>query len=151
MISYLSITATATATLIFFTTLLLSSIITTIHKAEAISVKSTTSKGALQVLLTYPDPIFTKNNTYFNITFIRPDFNTVQVHVLYDFIILNKSEDVVFRSANQTQGWSYTPTGVAIIPYTFETQGKYTIHIRILGINFFPRVPEFADFPIKVE
>lgn len=148
MISYLS---TTTTTLILFTTLLLTSITSTKHNAEAISVKSPTSRGALQVLLTYPDPIITKNNTYFNITFIRPDFNTVQVHVLYDFIILNKSEDVVFRSANQTQGWSYTPTGVAIIPYTFETQGKYTIHIRILGINFFPRVPEFADFPIKVE
>ena len=59
------------------------------------------------------------------------------------------NDNIIFRASNQSgqdQDILYSACGTALIPYKFESTGRYTIHIRILQVNFIPIQPSSYSF-----
>jgi hypothetical protein len=84
--------------------------------------------------------------------FLQKGTDTVQVHIDYDFIILEDNNIEVFKASQQTgQPLLHTAEGIVTIPFTLEEAGNYTIKVSVMGINFIPMATEYADFPVKIE
>jgi hypothetical protein len=78
--------------------------------------------------------------------------DTVQVHIDYDFIILEDNNTEVFKASQQIgQPLLHTAEGIVTILFTLEEVGNYTIKVPVMGINFIPLTTEYADFPVKIE
>jgi hypothetical protein len=115
--------------------------------------KTTTSDGTLDVKLEpSPNQIKSGQETNYKVTFLQKGTDTVQVHIDYDFIILEDNTTEVFKASQQTgQPLLHTAEGIITIPFTLEEPGSYTIRVPVMGINFIPMATEFADFSVKVE
>ena len=114
---------------------------------------SSTSGGTLDVKLeSTPNPIKSGQETNYKVTFLQKGTDTVQVHIDYDFIILEDNNIEVFKASQQIgQPLLHTAEGIVTIPFTSEEAGNYTIKVSVMGINFIPMATEYADFPIKIE
>ena len=114
---------------------------------------SSTSGGTLDVKLeSTPNPIKSGQETNYKVTFLQKGTDTVQVHIDYDFIILEDNNIEVFKAAQQIgQPLLHTAEGIVTIPFTLEEAGNYTIKVSVMGINFIPMATEYADFPVKIE
>ena len=117
------------------------------------SMKKTTSGGALDVVLQpSPEPIGHTAPTSFKVTFLQKGTDKVQPHIDYDFTITNNGKQVFQASqlAGQPGKPLHTAEGAVTIPYTFQSNGDYSINIPVYGILFNPIKPESADFSVKV-
>ena len=114
---------------------------------------SSTSGGTLDVKLeSTSNPIKSGQETNYKVTFLQKGTDTVQVHIDYDFIILEDNNIEVFKASQQTgQPLLHTAEGIVTIPFTSEEAGNYTIKVSVMGINFIPMATEYADFPVKIE
>jgi len=113
-------------------------------------VQSTTG-GSLDVNISpSPEIINTNDEVKFKINFFEPGTNKIQVHVDYDFQILNNGEEVFSAAKQISQPLLHTAEGSVIIPFTFSSPGDYSINIPVLGINFVPINPESAKFEFTV-
>ena len=98
------------------------------------------------------EPSFQTPSNSFKVTFLEPATGLVQVHVDYDFTIIdNISDEIIYKASIETnQPLLHTTEGIVTIPYEFANPGKYAIKIDALGINFIPILPETFTFPLQV-
>ena len=114
-------------------------------------VQSTTD-GSLDVNISpSPEIINTNDEVKFKINFFEPGTNKIQVHVDYDFQILNNGEEIFSAAKQISQPLLHTAEGSVTIPFTFSSPGDYSINIPVLGINFVPINPESAKFEFTVK
>ncbi len=114
------------------------------------------SAGTFKISLDVePFPIEADTQTMFNITFIRLAQPAVlQINVGYDIFILDENNNIIFRASNTTSqiedddDFLFSANGTVNFPYSFESAGNYTMHIKVLRVNFIPIQPEFVAFPI---
>lgn len=113
---------------------------------------SSTNGGSLDVQISaLPTPIISQDETKFKITFFEPNSTTVQVHVDYDLIVSSDNQEIFSASKLTGQPLLHTAEGIVTIPYKFEAPGIYNIKVPVLGINFVPINPEFAEFEVQVK
>lgn len=115
------------------------------------------SAGTFEISLDVdPFPIEAGTQTMLNITFIRlAEPAVIQVNVGYDIFILDENNNIIFRASNTTgQGenddFLFSANGTVNFPYRFESAGDYTVHVKVLRVNFIPIHPEFVTFPLIV-
>ena len=114
-------------------------------------VQSTTD-GSLDVNISpSPEIINTNDEVKFKINFFEPGTDKIQVHVDYDFQILNNGEEIFSAAKQISQPLLHTAEGSVTIPFTFSSPGDYSINIPVLGINFVPINPESAKFEFTVK
>jgi hypothetical protein len=114
-------------------------------------VQSTTG-GSLDVNISpSPEVINTNDEVKFKINFFEPSTDKIQVHVDYDFQILNNGEEIFSAAKQISQPLLHTAEGSVTIPFTFSSPGDYSIKIPVLGINFIPINPEYAKFEFTVK
>jgi hypothetical protein len=110
-----------------------------------------TTGGSLDINITSPEVISTDKEVKFKINFFEPGTDTIQVHVDYDFQVL-KNEKEIFSAAKQiNQPLLHTAEGSITIPFMFSSSGSYSIKIPVLGINFIPINPEYAEFKFVIK
>jgi len=111
-----------------------------------------TSGGSLDVSISpSPEIINTNEQVKFKVDFLEPGTDKIQVHVDYDFQILNNGEEIFSAAKQISQPLLHTAEGSVTIPFTFSSPGLYSINIPVLGINFIPINPESAKFDISVK
>jgi hypothetical protein len=117
-------------------------------------IKKTTSGGSLDISLQpSTQPVHTKAQTQFKVTFLQKGTSKVQPHIDYDFIIMNGSGKAIFQASNETGQAGlpiHTAEGVINIPYKFQNSGNYSIKIPVYGILFNPIRPENTEFMVGV-
>lgn len=121
------------------------------------TMRGISSVGTFEIVLDIePFPIEPDRQTMLNITFIRlAEPPAIQINVGYDVFILDENNNLIFRASNLTgQGeeddFLFSADGIVLFPYRFESTGDYTVHVKVLRVNFIPIHPEFVDFPITV-
>lgn len=113
-----------------------------------------TSSGSLDVRISpSPSEVINANEPVkFKVDFLEPDTDKIQVHVDYDFQVMDNNEKEILSAAKQiSQPLLHTAEGSVTIPFTFLSPGKYSINIPVLGINFIPINPESAKFDFTVK
>ncbi len=111
-----------------------------------------TSGGSLDVSISAsPEVINTNEEVKFKVDFLEPGTDKIQVHVDYDFQILNNEEEIFSAAKQISQPLLHTAEGSVTIPFTFSSPGVYSINIPVLGINFIPINPESAKFDFTVK
>lgn len=111
-----------------------------------------TSDGSLDVSISpSPEVINTNEEVKFKVDFLEPGTDKIQVHVDYDFQILNNGEEIFSAAKQISQPLLHTAEGSVTIPFTFSSPGVYSINIPVLGINFIPINPESAKFDFTVK
>ncbi|HYY70935.1 MAG TPA: hypothetical protein VE595_00865 [Nitrososphaeraceae archaeon] len=114
-------------------------------------VQSTTD-GSLDVSISPSSEVINTNDQVkFKINFFEPGTDKIQVHVDYDFQILNNGEEIFSAAKQISQPLLHTAEGSVTIPFTFSSPGGYSINIPVLGINFVPINPESAKFEFTVK
>jgi hypothetical protein len=114
-------------------------------------VQSTTD-GSLDVNISPSSEVINTNDQVkFKINFFEPGTDKIQVHVDYDFQILNNGEEIFSAAKQISQPLLHTAEGSVTIPFTFSSPGDYSINIPVLGINFVPINPESAKFEFTVK
>ena len=114
-------------------------------------VQSTTD-GSLDVNISPSSEVINTNDQVkFKINFFEPGTDKIQVHVDYDFQILNHGEEIFSAAKQISQPLLHTAEGSVTIPFTFSSPGDYSINIPVLGINFVPINPESAKFEFTVK
>jgi hypothetical protein len=129
--------------------LLIAAFAGTFAYAQESGMKDTTSGGSLDVMVTPTGSLDNNTPTDFKVEFLKPDTDTVQVHIDYNFVI-KKDGQPVFTATPQGQALLHTAEGVVTIPYKFEDTGDYTVEVSVAGINFTPISPETATFDVTV-
>ncbi len=117
--------------------------------ADPKSVQSTNG-GSLDVNISSSQSLDT-NEVKFKINFLEPGTDNIQVHVDYDFQVLNNGEEIFSAAKQISQPLLHTAEGSVTIPFTFSSPGDYSIKIPVLGINFIPINPEYAKFEFTVK
>ena len=116
------------------------------------SLVQSTTGGSLDVNISpSPEVINTNDEVKFKINFFEPGTDKIQVHVDYDFQILNNGEEIFSAAKQISQPLLHTAEGSVTIPFTFSSPGDYSIKIPVLGINFIPINPEYAKFEFTVK
>ena len=111
-----------------------------------------TSGGSLDVSISpSPEVINTNEEVKFKVDFLEPGNDKIQVHVDYDFQILNNGDEIFSAAKQISQPLLHTAEGSVTIPFTFSSPGVYSINIPVLGINFIPLNPESAKFAFTVK
>ena len=121
------------------------------------TLRGISSGGTFEIVLDIePFPIEPDTQTMFNITFIRlAEPAVIQINVGYDVFILNENDNTIFRASNiseqkEQEDFLHSTDGIILFPFRFESTGDYTVHIKVLRVNFVPIHSEFVDFPITV-
>ena len=105
-----------------------------------------TTGGSLDINITSPEVISTDKEVKFKINFLEPGTDKIQVHVDYDFQVFKNGEEVFSAAKQINQPLLHTAEGSVTIPFMFPSPGSYSIKIPVLGINFIPINPEYAEF-----
>jgi hypothetical protein len=132
-----------------------------INNNRVFPMRATSSAGTFEIVLDIESfPIESQKQTMLNLTFIRlAEPAVIQLNVGYDVFILDEDDNIIFRASNQSGQEQeeekkgdvlYSADGIALVPSQFESAGNYTVHVRILQVNFVPIHPEFVAFPITV-
>lgn len=114
-------------------------------------VQSTTGESLDVNISPSPEIINTNDEVKFKINFFEPGTDKIQVHVDYDFQIINNGEEIFSAAKQISQPLLHTAEGSVTIPFTFSSPGDYSINIPVLGINFVPINPESAKFEFTVK
>jgi DNA-binding beta-propeller fold protein YncE len=124
---------------------------------NALCVKSTTSRGTLDVILDpSPQPVVNKDQTNFKVIFLQKGgkgIDKIQDHVDYNFTIAKEGGKKVFEATALSDEPGiplHTAKGIVIIPYKFQETGSYLVNISVYGILFNEIRPESVEFPIQV-
>jgi plastocyanin len=115
--------------------------------------RSNTSLGTLDILLEIsPDPPLVGRSSSFKVSFVYPGSNTLHQHHDYDFRILKGSDQIYSAAAQTGQPLIHNVEGTVSVPYTFKTDGDYTIVVYLAGTGISPTIPtdEEARFRITV-
>jgi hypothetical protein len=126
------------------------------QSSNATPISKLTDGGSLTVKLE-PSPTQIKSNepTQMKISFLQPNTETVQPHIDYDLIVIdNSTNSPIFQASNQTgqPGFPvHTAESIVTIPFTFPSEGSYSIKIPVYGILFNPIPPESAIFDVSVQ
>ena len=110
-----------------------------------------TTGGSLDVNITSPEVINKEKEVKFKINFFEPTTDKIQVHVDYDFQVLNNGKQIFSAAKQINQPLLHTAEGSVTIPFMFSSSGVYSIKIPVLGINFIPINPEYAEFKFVVK
>jgi hypothetical protein len=110
-----------------------------------------TTGGSLDVNITSPEVINKDKEVKFKINFIEPTTDKIQVHVDYDFQVLDNGKEIFSAAKQINQPLLHTAEGSVTIPFVFSSPGVYSIKIPVLGINFIPINPEYAEFKLVVK
>ena len=110
-----------------------------------------TTDGSLDVNITSPEVISTAKEVKFKINFLEPGTDKIQVHVDYDFQVFKNGEEVFSAAKQINQPLLHTAEGSVTIPFMFPSPGSYSIKIPVLGINFIPINPEYAEFKFVIK
>ena len=110
-----------------------------------------TSGGSLDVNITSPEVINKDKEVKFKINFFEPTTDKIQVHVDYDFQVLDNGKEIFSAAKQINQPLLHTAEGSVTIPFMFSSSGVYSIKIPVLGINFIPINPEYAEFNFVVK
>lgn len=110
-----------------------------------------TTGGSLDVNITSPEVISTAKEVKFMINFLEPGTGKIQVHVDYDFQVFKNGEEVFSAAKQINQPLLHTAEGSVTIPFMFPSPGSYSIKIPVLGINFIPINPEYAEFKFVIK
>ena len=110
-----------------------------------------TTGGSLDVNITSPEVINKDKEVKFKINFFEPTTDKIQVHVDYDFQVLNNGKQIFSAAKQINQPLLHTAEGSVTIPFMFSSSGVYSIKIPVLGINFIPINPEYAEFKFVVK
>jgi hypothetical protein len=111
-----------------------------------------TTGGSLDVNITSsPEVISTEKEVKFKINFIEPGTDKIQVHVDYDFQVFKNGVEVFSAAKQINQPLLHTAEGSVTIPFMFPSPGSYSIKIPVLGINFIPINPEYAEFKFVIK
>lgn len=111
-----------------------------------------TTGGSLDVNITSsPEVISTDKEVKFKINFLEPGTDKIQVHVDYDFQVFKNGEEVFSAAKQINQPLLHTAEGSVTIPFMFSSPGSYSIKIPVLGINFIPINPEYAEFKFVIK
>jgi hypothetical protein len=110
-----------------------------------------TTGGSLDINITSPEVISTDKEVKFKINFFEPGTDTIQVHVDYDFQVLKNGKEIFSAAKQINQPLLHTAEGSITIPFMFSSSGSYSIKIPILGINFIPINPEYAEFKFVIK
>jgi hypothetical protein len=123
-------------------------ILTSIMLGQAHAMSSSTSSGSVQVL----EPIWKEDNeAMFKITFHEPDSGSVQRHVDFDLVVIDRKGVQIFSAAESDRQYMlHTNPGFAAIPYKFPEVGSYIVKVYVFGVNFIPTSTEFVEFPFNV-
>lgn len=124
---------------------------------SASTMRAISSAGTFEIVLDIdPFPIESERPTMLNLTFIRlAEPAVIQLNIGYDVFILDENDNVIFRASDMTgqedeEDLLYSANGTALVSYRFESTGYYTVHVKVLQVNFVPIHPEFVSFPITV-
>ncbi|MGZ5489664.1 MAG: hypothetical protein ACXW2E_05005 [Nitrososphaeraceae archaeon] len=110
-----------------------------------------TTGGSLDVNITSPEVINKDKEVKFKINFFEPTTDKIQVHVDYDFQVLDNGKEIFSAAKQINQPLLHTAEGSVTIPFMFSSSGVYSIKIPVLGINFIPLNPEYAEFKFVVK
>ena len=110
-----------------------------------------TTGGSLDVNITSPEVINKDKEVKFKINFFEPTTDKIQVHVDYDFQVLDNGKEIFSAAKQINQPLLHTAEGSVTIPFIFSSSGVYSIKIPVLGINFIPINPEYAEFKFVVK
>jgi hypothetical protein len=111
-----------------------------------------TTGGSLDVNITSsPEVISTEKEVKFKINFLEPGTDKIQVHVDYDFQVFKNGEEIFSAAKQINQPLLHTAEGSVTIPFMFPSSGSYSIKIPVLGINFIPINPEYAEFKFVIK
>jgi hypothetical protein len=111
-----------------------------------------TTGGSLDVNITSsPEVISTDKEVKFKINFLEPGTDKIQVHVDYDFQVFKNGEEVFSAAKQINQLLLHTAEGSVTIPFMFPSPASYSIKIPVLGINFIPINPEYAEFKFVIK
>jgi len=110
-----------------------------------------TTGGSLDVNITSPEVINKDKEVKFKINFFEPTTDQIQVHVDYDFQVLDNGKEIFSAAKQINQPLLHTAEGSVTIPFMFSSSGVYSIKIPVLGINFIPINPEYAEFKFVVK
>jgi hypothetical protein len=114
-------------------------------------LSQSTSGGSLDVNITSFEVINKDKEVKFKINFLEPNTDKIQVHVDYDFQVLQNGKEVFSAAKQINQPLLHTAEGSVTIPFTFSSPGVYSIKVPVLGINFIPINPEYAEFKFDVK
>ncbi len=114
------------------------------------SIQSTTGKSLDVKISPSPSQVLNTTEVKFKVDFLEPNTNKIQVHIDYDFQILNNGEELFSAAKQISQPLLHTAEGSVTIPYTFSSPGVYSINIPVLGINFIPINPESVKFDFTI-
>lgn len=120
--------------------------------AQEEGMRKPLSGNSLDILI---EPTLNEQDGSFKVSFLKPNTDTVQVHIDYGFVI-KQGDQEVFNAALPGQPLLHTAEGVVTIPQSdqppikFPANGDYTIEISVAGINFVPMNTETATFNITV-
>lgn len=114
-------------------------------------LSESTSGGSLDVNITSFEVINKDKEVKFKINFLEPNTDKIQVHVDYDFQVLQNGKEVFSAAKQINQPLLHTAEGSVTIPFTFSSPGVYSIKVPVLGINFIPINPEYAEFKFDVK
>ena len=84
------------------------------------------------------------------ITFFQRANNTQLRHVDYVITIRDGNGNIIDRIPPEPAPILHTDTGSITVPYTFKTEGNYTISVDIKGILFVAVPTETAEFNVTV-
>jgi hypothetical protein len=116
------------------------------------NMSQSTTGGSLDVNITSsPEVISTAKEVKFMINFLEPGTGKIQVHVDYDFQVFKNGEEVFSAAKQINQPLLHTAEGSVTIPFMFPSSGSYSIKIPVLGINFIPINPEYAEFKFVIK
>lgn len=110
-----------------------------------------TTGGSLDVNITSPEVINKDKEVKFKINFFEPTTDKIQVHVDYDFQVLDNGKEIFSAAKQINQPLLHTAEGSVTIPFMFSSSGVYSIKIPVLGVNFIPINPEYAEFKFVVK
>ena len=114
-------------------------------------LSQSTSGGSLDVNITSFEVINTDKEVKFKINFLEPNTDKIQVHVDYDFQVLQNGKEIFSAAKLINQPLLHTAEGSVTIPFTFSSPGVYSIKVPVFGINFIPINPEYAEFKFDVK
>jgi len=115
------------------------------------SMRATTSKGSLDILLV---PEWGENAAVkFRTSFLIPGTDEFHQHHDYDFRILQDGNEIFSAAKRINQPLIHNVEGNIIVNYTFAQNGNYVVEIDVLGLGFGPTLiptDEFVQFDIVV-
>jgi len=111
-------------------------------------MRASTKSFYVELLLSStPEP---NKEVNMHITFFQKANNTQLRHVDYVITVKDSNSNIIDRIPPEPAPILHTDSGNITVPYTFKTEGNYTISVDIKGILFQAVPTETAEFNVTV-